>query len=308
MIIIWRLFFMCTAITYNTKDFYFGRNLDLEYSYNEDVIITPRNFSLHFKAEDSIKEHYAIIGVGIEVEEYPLYYDGINEMGLAMAGLNFPGNAKYFPYASDKTNITPFELIPWILGRFATVSEVRANLSNLNILNEEFNEQYKLTPLHWIISDKEESIVLESVEEGLKVYDNPEGILTNNPCFPEQIINFNRYKDIKSIPGDFTSKSRFIRAAFIRNYSISDDNEAESVSQFFHILDNVAQPRGCELVGNKPKFTVYSSCCNASKGIYYYKTYDNSRINGVDMFRENLEQKRLIKYHLKRETEIVINN
>lgn len=299
---------MCTAITYNTKDFYFGRNLDLEYSYNEDIIITPRNYSLRFKAEDSIKEHFAIIGIGIEVEEYPLYYDGINEMGLSMAGLNFPGNAKYFPYASDKVNITPFELIPWVLGKFTTVSEVKEALRKLNIFDEVFGEEYPLTPLHWIVSDKEESIVIESTESGLNVYDNPEGILTNNPIFPEQLNNFVRYKEVKQLPGDYTSKSRFVRASFVRNYSISEETENSSISQFFHILDSVAQPRGMELVGNKPKFTIYSSCCNASKGIYYYKTYDNSRINGVDMFRENLEQKRLIKYHLKRETEIVINN
>ena len=299
---------MCTAITYSTKDFYFGRNLDLEYSYNEDVIITPRNYSIHFKAEDSIKEHYAIIGVGIEVDEFPLYYDGINEMGLTMAGLNFPNNAKYFPYESDKINVTPYEFILWILGKFATVSEVRRELEKVNLLNEAFSEQYPLTPLHWIISDKEESVVVESTKDGMKIYDNLEGILTNNPVFPEQMKNFNRYKNIKEIPGDFTSKSRFVKAAFVRNYSEASENETESVSQFFHILDTVTQPRGCEMVGNKPKLTVYSSCCNVSKGIYYYKTYDNSRINGIDMFRENLEQKRLIKYHMRKESEILIYN
>ena len=299
---------MCTAITYSTKDFYFGRNLDLEYSYNEDVIITPRNYSIHFKAEDSIKEHYAIIGVGIEVDEYPLYYDGVNEMGLTMAGLNFPNNAKYYPYESDKINITPYEFTLWVLGKFSTVKEARTELEKVNLLNEPFSEQYPLTPLHWLISDKDESVVVESTKDGMKIYNNVEGVLTNNPVFPEQMNNFNRYKNIKDIPGDFTSKSRFIRAAFIRNYSVAPDDETQSVSQFFHILDNVAQPRGCEMVGNKPKLTVYSSCVNVSKGIYYYKTYDNSNIIGIDMFKENLEQKRLIKYHMKKEMPLCIVN
>ena len=299
---------MCTAITYGTKDFYFGRNLDLEYSYNEDVIITPRNYELSFRYEGDAKEHYAIIGIGIEVDEYPLYYDGINEMGLGIAGLNFPGNAEYFSYNNERRNITPYEFIPWILANFATVEEAKAGLKNINFVDEAFNDKYRLTPLHWIIADKEESIVVESTCNGIKVYDNHEGILTNNPVFVEQMENLSKYREIKDIPGDFTSKSRFIRAVFVRNHSISDDSEEKSLSQFFHILDNVAQPRGLENVGNKPKYTIYSSCANASKGIYYYKTYDNSRINGVDMFRENLESKRLIKYHLKRESEITINN
>ncbi len=35
---------MCTAVTYSTKNHYFGRNLDLEYSYKETITITPKNY------------------------------------------------------------------------------------------------------------------------------------------------------------------------------------------------------------------------------------------------------------------------
>ena len=105
---------MCTAITYKTKDHYFGRNLDLEYSYKETVTITPRNFTLHFRRMGKLDQHFAIIGMAYICDGYPLYYDGTNEKGLSMAALNFPGNADYKAYRYQKDNIVPFELIPAI--------------------------------------------------------------------------------------------------------------------------------------------------------------------------------------------------
>ena len=207
---------MCTAIAYCTKDHYFGRNLDLEYSYNEDVIITPRYFPLPFRKSGTLKEHYAIIGMGIEVDSYPLYYDATNEMGLSMAGLEFPGNAKYSLYDVRKTNITPFELIPWILGQCATISEAKKLFSEINILDEPFNNDYGLTPLHWMVSDQKESIVVEAVKEGIMIYDNPQEVLTNNPTFDRQLNNLHEYDEITQIPGDLSSKSRFVRAFFVK--------------------------------------------------------------------------------------------
>ena len=93
---------MCTAITY--KKNYFGRNLDLDYSYNESVTVTPGNFPLKFRKKEEIKNHYAIIGMAVVEKNYPLYFDGMNEFGLSGGALNFPGYAVY-PGSEDKTNI-----------------------------------------------------------------------------------------------------------------------------------------------------------------------------------------------------------
>ena len=84
---------MCTAATYKTKDFYFGRTLDYECSYGEQIVITPRNYAFNFRHVGDMKNHYAIIGMAHVAEDYPLYYDAMNEKGVAMAGLNFVGNA-----------------------------------------------------------------------------------------------------------------------------------------------------------------------------------------------------------------------
>ena len=132
---------MCTAAAYHTKDHYFGRNLDLEYSYRESVTVTPRNFPLPFRCGKTLETHQAIIGMAFVVGGYPLYYDAANEKGLAMAGLNFPDNCCYNPAQEGKDNIAPFEFIPWILSQCATVKEARPLLERLNLTQERFSDQ-----------------------------------------------------------------------------------------------------------------------------------------------------------------------
>ena len=324
---------MCTAVTYRTKSHYFGRNLDLEYSYNETVMVTPRNYPFHFRELPVMENHYAMIGMAYISEGYPLYYDATNEKGLSIAGLNFPGNADYKPYTEGKDNIAPFELIPWILGQCASVSEAEELLKRINIWNENFSSDLPVSPLHWIIADKERSITLEAVKAGMNVYDNPVGVLTNNPTFDYHLFNLNDYMHLTSeeprnafaegltlktysrgmgalgLPGDASSMSRFVRAAFVKMNSVSGESEAESVSQFFHILKSVEMQRGCVCLDpNVYEITIYSSCCNTDRGIYYYYTYDNSRINAVDMFREDLEGNKLIAYPLNKEQDISYQN
>lgn len=324
---------MCTAIAFQTKDCYFGRNLDLEYSYQETVTITPRNFVFPFRKADTRKQHYAMIGMAYVSENYPLYYDAVNEKGLCMAGLNFPGNADYKPIAEGKDNISPFELIPWVLGQCATVKEARKLLEHLNLAAIPFSEALPLSPLHWILSDSKEALTIESVAEGLKIYENPVGVLTNNPEFDMQLFQLNRYMGLSAkpltnqfsqelelqaysrgmgavgMPGDWSSSSRFVKAVFMKMNSLCGDSEEESVSQFFHLLDGVSHPRGCVDLGDgKFEITVYSSCCNADKGIYYYTTYENRQINGVDMRKEDLDGDTLISYPLLREHPLRIQN
>lgn len=191
---------MCTAITYKTKDAYFGRTLDIECSYGEEVIVTPRNFALSFRHTKGRGSHCAIIGMGTVREGYPLYYDAANEYGLGMAGLNFPTNACYFPLREGKENVSPFELVPWILGQCKSVKEARECLSSLNLCNTPFSKDLPLSPLHWMIADKDESIVVESVADGLKIYENPVGVLTNNPPFSYHLLHLCDYIALSNEP------------------------------------------------------------------------------------------------------------
>ena len=328
---------MCTAATYKTKDFYMGRTLDYEFSYGDEVTITPRNYPFHFRHTGNLNSHYAMIGMAHVASDnnvdYPLYYDACNEKGVCMAGLNFVGNAFYADVDDTKENVAQFEFIPWILSQCASVSEVKDKLSKMNLVGTVFSRQFPASQLHWMIADKNENIVVESLADGLHIYDNPAGVLTNNPPFPMQMFALNNYAALSSkqpenhfsdklnlqaysrgmgalgLPGDLSSQSRFIRVAFTRLHSISGDSENESVSQFFHILGSVDQQRGCcEVADGKYEITLYTSCCNADKGIYYYPAYDRHRITAIDMHRENLNDNALIRFAVLDEEAICWQN
>ena len=324
---------MCTAACYKTNDFYFGRTLDYEFSYGDEVTVTPRNYSFKFRHSESLESHFAIIGMAFVTDDYPLYYDAFNEKGLCMAGLNFVGNAVYGKPVDGKINIAQFEFIPWILGQCASVTEAKALIEKMNITDTQFSDKLPTAQLHWIIADKSEAITVESVKDGIKIYDNPVGVLTNNPPFDEQMFMLNNYMhlspkspknqfsdklDLKTysrgmgalgLPGDLSSQSRFVRVAFTKMNSLSGSSESESVSQFFHILGSVEQQRGCCEVGEgEYEITIYTSCCNADKGIYYYNTYDNHQITAVNMYNENLDGANLVRFPLITGEQIKMQN
>lgn len=324
---------MCTAATYKTKNFYFGRTLDYEFSYGDEITVTPRNYAFDFRHTSACTSHYAIIGMAHIVGNYPLYYDAINEKGLGMAGLNFVGNAVYAKPVSGKENIAQFEFIPYILGKCANINEAKSLLASINLTDTPFSEKLPTAQLHWIIADENGCITVESMADGLHIYDNPVGVLTNNPPFETQMFMLNNYMSLSpkqpqntfanglalnsysrgmgalGLPGDLSSASRFARVAFTKMNSISADSENESVSQFFHILGSVDQQRGCcEVSEGKYEITIYTSCCNTTKGIYYYTTYNNHQISAVDMHRENLDSTELMRYPLMEEQQINFQN
>lgn len=324
---------MCTAATYQTKDFYMGRTLDYEFSYGEEITVTPRNYEFHFRHAGKLNSHYAMIGMAFVAGNYPLYYDAVNEKGVGMAGLNFVGNAAYEDAIpgdeTESAQVAQFEFIPWILGQCASVKEAREKLSEMRLTKTPFSDELPVAELHWMIADKKECIVVESMKDGFHVYDNPVGVLTNNPPFPIQLFALNNYAGVSrkqpestfagilkldaysrgmggmGIPGDLSSQSRFVKVAFTKLNSLSGEGEKESVSQFFHILGSVDQQRGCcEVAEGKYEITIYTSCCNATKGIYYYSTYNNHQITAVDMYKEDLDSNELIRYPLITDGEV----
>ena len=323
---------MCTAITFQTKHHYFGRNLDLEYHYRETVTITPRNYCLKFRHAGEIPSHYAIISMATIEDDYPLYYDATNEFGLSMAGLNYPHFAVYQTLSQHKTNVAPFEFIPWILAQCKTVLEAETLFNTTNLADIPYSEKYPLTPLHWIISDKSKSIAVEPTANGLEIYQNPIGILSNSPGFDYQMYNLANYLNLTSqwpqnrfsddinlkpysagmgaigLPGDLSSVSRFVRAAFTKLNSVCDEDENSSISQFFHILDTVAQQSGCVQVNGKLEKTIYSSCCNTDTGVYYYTTYENRQITAVSLYGVDLNCNQLFSYPLRKTQQIKSEN
>lgn len=299
---------MCTSLCFKTKSRYFGRNLDLEWEFGGKAAITPRGYTFALKNGEPFRTKYAMIGAATVEGGYPLYAEAANEKGLAMAALNFPGNAKFFYPKGGALNLAQYELFPYFLGKYATVEEIMPLFKSLNITSIPFSEGMPPSPLHWMISDGDNSIVVEQTESGLHVYDNNIGVLTNNPPFPYHLSNINNYMNLSphsdannfsaqlglkaygggmgaiGLPGDTSSPSRFVRAAFNKWNSVCGDDERCSVTQFFHILDSVSMVSGSTyaLDGQCEK-TLYSCCINLDTGTYYCKTYDGGGIFAIGL-------------------------
>ncbi len=315
---------MCTAASFKNKNTYFGRTLDYEFSYGEKVTITPRNYPFEFRHLGLNNNHYAIIGMAHIHNDYPMYYDAMNEYGLGMAGLNFVGNAKYNEVIEGKENVAQFEFISFILSTCKNVLEAKNKIKEINLVKTPYNEYYPAAKLHWILRDTNDCIVVEAMEDGIHIYDNKTGSLTNNPPFNYQLENLKNYVSLNNdepnksfsfneafysrgmgsvgLPGDLTSQGRFVRVVYTAHFSVASPDENSSVNQFFHILESAWQTRGLCKINDKYEITIYASCMNLNEGIYYYKTYDNPQISAVYLKNENLNSSKLISYDLAKES------
>lgn len=311
---------ICTALNFSSENHYFGRNFDWVKSYGEKPILTPRKHKILFGKGNIANEHFAILGMGIKSGGYPLYFDGVNEKGLCMAGLNFPNNAVYGKEKCGMANIASYEMILWVLAQCETTEQAKTLLSDTNVTNASFSTQYWSTPLHWIISDKNGSVTAETTKEGLEVYENPVGVLTNNPPFLTQYGNIEKYLTLSphqpqnslaeklnlkgysrgmgavGLPGDYSSQARFIRGVFVSQNAGFGKNDEECINQCFHMLSAVEVPKGCVTDKDGEEYTVYSSCINADKGVYYLKKYEDNSIIAVNMHELNLNSDKIFVY------------
>lgn len=296
---------MCTAISLE-KNGIFGRTLDLEMSYGESVVMLPRRHEYRFLYEENEKAHPAILGTALVSGGVPLFFDAMNESGLAVAALNFPGYAVYDQPTEGKINLASFEVIPWILCNSSSVSQAVSFLKKVNVTSDSVSPDLPHTPLHWMIADGRSSAVAESTAKGFRIYDNPVGVMTNAPLFPYHIARLREFaslspyspenrlcpdidmKDIPrgtgaiGLPGDWSSSSRFIRAVFAKNHTVRSNTRDGVISDFFHIADSVSIPCGCMRAGGgKSVRTVYTSCFDLERGAYYYTTYESRSIRCV---------------------------
>lgn len=316
---------MCTSISMTTDDCYFGRNMDIAYNFGEHVTIVPRNFPFKFRLTGEMNRHYAMLGMADVRDNYPLFAEAANEKGLGGAGLNFPGNAFYPkeppPDKGYKWAVSPFELIPWVLGQCSGIEEAKKLLTHTCLVDIPFSEDLPLTPLHWHFADKNGSIVAEQTKDGMRVYDNRINVLTNNPPFDFQQVNLGQYLNLSvgepegcfarkagvspfglglgsvGLPGDFSPTSRFVKAAFLlTNSRCMCNDEDSSISQFFHIMESVSVVNGSIDNGEENYRTTYCCCMNLCKGIYYYKTYRNSLVTAVNLYSGDLDGSGLTEF------------
>jgi choloylglycine hydrolase len=321
---------VCTAI--KAKNL-FGRTLDLEYSYNESVILTPRKYEFNFRYEKHKKSRFSMIGIGIEKDEFPLYYDAANERGLYVAALNFPYSTRYRNYDNEKKNCASYELIPWLLSECQSVKCAKEYLKDINITNDSFAEDLPYSPLHFFVADSNEAIVLESTEHGIEIFDNPYNVLTNEPPFSFHKENASHYMALSphqpknmlcpntdlslcsfgmgssGLPGGASSTARFVRALYANSHTLSDENDCNHISRFFHIADWVSVPYGASLTADGAAIkTVYTSCFDANEKIMYFTTYKNRRIRAVKLNTTDSNFEKLLLFSLDGSEDVLFRN
>lgn len=304
---------MCTSLLlHSINKSIFGRNLDIDLEIdNKNIIISSRNSKLIFKNGEYINSHYAFMGIGILVNNYPLYFDGTNEFSLSVASLNFPVFGVLNNPLKSRLNLASYEIIPYILSKFKSVDEVKDNLKKLNITNIDFICGLKSVSLHYFVCDKTKSIVIEQTKDGVTIYDNPYHILTNSPTFAYHLQNIAQYLNISNkyptnnfknenlqpycvglnmigIPGDYSSNSRFIKGAYLINTAKYDDESA--LYTHMHILDNLKMVKGIATSKDgHSEFTSYSCSVDLNDLCYYVRTYHSASYQKFDLFDKNLD-------------------
>ncbi len=315
---------MCTGVRFSDDKggMYFGRNLDWSVPYGQKVVITPRGYKYNsaFLGEMTLKAG-AIIGMAIVAENTPLYFDCANESGLAIAGLNFPGYAKYAESAVDgKTNVAAYEFPLWVVMNFKTVDEAEEALKNVAIVAKPINDQYPVSQLHWIIGDAKRSIVVEYTSNGMEIFRNDVDILTNQPGYGWHQENLRNYMNLfyqmpkevrwgkakmtafgsgslmRGIPGDYYSPSRFVRVAYLNTHYPVKSTEEENVSRLFHTLAGVAMIDGAAAMADGAfEKTIYTGGYSTNTKTYYYNTYEDPAIQKVAMADHNLDSAELVQ-------------
>ncbi len=321
---------MCTAISDGPLC---GRTLDLECSYGEQVVITPRAFPFSFRYEGAMPTHPAIIGMAHVVDGVPLYYDAMNECGLAVCGLRFAEHTVYHPPRAGRHNLASYEVIPRLLGVCRTVEDAVAFLKDVTITPDSVSPDLPAAPLHWLVADKKRAVVVESVAEGVMVYDDPVGVMANHPPFPYHMARLAEMVSLTAalpentlcpsmtltpplgaggvgLPGDFTSSARFLRAVYAKYHTtpVAPPSEPlDEVSRFFHLMDTVSFPRGCAVTADgRPVETVYTACMDLVACTYYFTTYGCRRLRGVAMGKSIREGTRLVTFPVERGEDVVM--
>ena len=327
---------MCTHIHISStkNNLYWGRTLDTSFNpfdVNSKVVIVPKNFRLKTQSEPW-KTKYAFLG--ITLSESTLFFDGVNEKGLA-GGLLFLNACTWDKKENiEKQGLIPInsgEIVTWILSNFESVRDIKNNISKVVVTSDdipslgEIGKDHPITA-HYTFTDKiGESVVLEPTNQGhFRIFDNTVGAMTNDPTFDWHMTNLSNYIQIQGfnkqqnilnsktvikpisngtgilgLPGDYTSPSRFVRAAYLRNL-IDDVSDEEAPAFLFSLLNSVWVPKGVEHFckdKDDSNFSSYMCTYDQNLGKLYLRIFNH--INTMEFSLENVKKDELVIYSVK---------
>lgn len=315
----------CTggALTARDGSVVVGRTLEFGQPLDSQIAVWPAGS--RFQGQSSrgagltYRTRYGFAGA-TAANDSDMLLEGLNEKGLNVGLFYFPGYAQYTPSAKARSGriLAPAQITAWILGNFANVEEVKANINSVDLTPQVLDLLGIVPDLHIKVQDASgRSIVIEPRGGRLVVHNNPTRVLTNAPTFDWQITNLNNdvtlmksYPTAKLIgapgagelklqplgmgaggaglPGDFTPPSRFVRMVYFTQGSTPAADAAGAVSDLFHILNNFDIPYG---VAQPPKgtsetnadFTTWTAVSDLKNLRFNWRTYGDSQLKSLDL-------------------------
>lgn len=308
---------MCTSFTLHAKDesYMLSRTMDFSIEMAKTVTYIPQNFHLihDYSSSEMYQIKYAYVGMGALEDHCNIVFDGVNEQGLTAATLYFVNYANYAdPQAvTTAVKVAPDMVVGYTLGNYASVNEVKTAFEQNQIqIVDEKNPTLGITPpLHYIFMDKTgATIVVEVMKDGVHVYDDTVGVMTNSPDYPWHENNLNNYLTVTpkqhepvnwlgkelhpmsqgsgnfGLPGDFTPVARFVRTAYLKNFMPQADDEYGNLIKAENILKSVNVAKGAVVTETDAQdFSCYRSFMSATSQTYYFATYNNQRVRKINL-------------------------
>ncbi|CZT55696.1 Penicillin acylase precursor [Eubacteriaceae bacterium CHKCI005] len=323
----------CSALSWSTQDqkHLWGRNFDFNRLAEGSKISYIPSGTEYYTCGTSVEHNlaeetrhtsaYAAVGTGfLLVPSTPVLYEGINEKGL-MGGQLYYRNFSHF---EDKarpgtTKLQPPFAVFHFLAQCATVDEVAAMVEK-DVTLMAIPMFGTVPTIHWSFSDRSgESIVIEPDKDGVKIYRNTIGVMTNSPSYSWHRLNLLNYVGVRDLdydtlelegdrleqcfsgngalglPGDWSSPSRFIRLAFLKKFGVKGKDEQQGVTNMLHLFQSVAFPLGMIRVSEQGHiteydkeivpydYTIYTSVMCAESLRFYFTSYENQRVQCVDL-------------------------
>ncbi len=324
----------CTSIRIKTTDglVFYARTLEGQ-SYDSTIAVIPKGIEYIGTLPDGKqngmrwKTKYGIIGM--DVMGLPMLIDGMNEKGLVVGNLMFPGFAEYQPFDPKMASntIANWEVVTWILSNFATVDEVKDGIKKIRVCDVSVGTMGQ-QPLHFVVHDRTGNCIgIEYVKGQLKVYDNPLGIMTNSPPLDWQLINLSNHINISAtnvkpfkiedvtltdlgqgtgmlgLPGDYTPPSRFVRMAALVSSALPVTGPEEGLNLAMTIINNIDIAKGTirEIRGKEPFYDItnWVVVADIGRGRYYFRTYENKDWRYVNMDKALAAAKNIMSIPVK---------
>ncbi|MGY3765153.1 choloylglycine hydrolase family protein [Vagococcus vulneris] len=331
---------MCTSINLKTKDNinFLARTMDFSFELDANPVYIPKGyqFKSDVKSGTTITSTYSFVGAGRKLKDY-VFADGVNEKGIGCCALYFSDLAVYADHDDTaKMNLAPHEVVFWALSSIGSLDELEEKVSQINIVNEASPFLGFVTPLHWIFSDENgRSIILEVMNNSVHFYEDVTNVFTNSPEYTwhltnlkhfsylqttsRPIGNFGAYKPgsdgagsgLLGMPGDYTSESRFVRSAFMREHIEETTGTEQGLNAIFHILATCDIPKGVKKHDNGAlDYTQYKAAMDLTNRDYYMMDYYDScpaKISLAELDKKNSPDP--IEFQLsKRQTVINLTN